>query len=130
VWAAEFQAAGSRARAADTLSSALRIADSLDAQSVMRDAAALARRANLTVSAEPVRRRADAKVHLTDREMQVLARVVRGETNRRIARALFISERTASVHVSNIIRKLGCKNRGEAAAIAHRLKLVPTMEET
>jgi DNA-binding CsgD family transcriptional regulator len=95
----------------------------------MQDARALALRANLAVPASAARRNSDLKVGLTNRETQVLARIVRGETNRRIARALFISERTASVHVSNIIRKLACKNRGEAAAIAHRLNLVPTMEE-
>ena len=43
---------------------------------------------------------------------------ITGATNRQIAGALFISEKTASVHVSNIIRKLGVSNRGEAAAAA------------
>jgi DNA-binding NarL/FixJ family response regulator len=47
-----------------------------------------------------------------------------GRTNRQIARALFISEKTASVHVSNIMSKLGAANRSEAAAIAHRLHLL------
>jgi DNA-binding NarL/FixJ family response regulator len=46
-----------------------------------------------------------------------------GRSNRQIARALFITEKTASVHVSNIMSKLGAANRSEAAAIAHRLRL-------
>ncbi|MDQ1533525.1 MAG: hypothetical protein QOF28_1286 [Actinomycetota bacterium] len=46
-----------------------------------------------------------------------------GRTNRQIAEALFISEKTASVHVSNILAKLGVTNRSEAAAVAHRVGL-------
>ena len=46
--------------------------------------------------------------------------VADGCTNRQIGKALFINEKTASVHVSNILTKLGVTNRGEAAAIAHR----------
>lgn len=57
---------------------------------------------------------------LTTREREVLALLVEGQTNRRIAEALFISESTASVHVSNIIGKLGVSNRVEAAAAAVR----------
>jgi DNA-binding CsgD family transcriptional regulator/tetratricopeptide (TPR) repeat protein len=61
---------------------------------------------------------------LTPREQEVLRHLVEGRTNRQIARALFISEKTASVHVSNIMSKLGAANRSEAAAIAHRLRLL------
>jgi DNA-binding NarL/FixJ family response regulator len=53
----------------------------------------------------------------------VLALLADGRTNRQIAEALFISVKTASVHVSNILAKLGVTNRGEAAAVAHRLRL-------
>jgi DNA-binding CsgD family transcriptional regulator/tetratricopeptide (TPR) repeat protein len=60
---------------------------------------------------------------LTRREREVLALVADGRTNRQIAEALFISDKTASVHVSNILAKLGVANRGEAAAVAHRLRL-------
>ena len=49
--------------------------------------------------------------------------VAEGRTNRQIADALFISAKTASVHVSNILAKLGVTNRGEAAAVARRLGL-------
>ena len=58
---------------------------------------------------------------LTPREAEVLTLLTRGYTNREIAAALVISVRTAGVHVSHILRKLGAPNRREAAAIAHRL---------
>jgi DNA-binding CsgD family transcriptional regulator len=61
---------------------------------------------------------------LTPREQEVLRHLLEGRTNRQIARALFISEKTASVHVSNIMGKLDAANRSEAAAIAHRLRLL------
>jgi DNA-binding CsgD family transcriptional regulator/tetratricopeptide (TPR) repeat protein len=57
---------------------------------------------------------------LTAREREVLVLLAEGQTNRRIAETLFISESTASVHVSNIIGKLGVSNRVEAAATAVR----------
>jgi DNA-binding NarL/FixJ family response regulator len=57
---------------------------------------------------------------LTPREAEVLALIARGCTNREIAATLVISVRTAGVHVSHILRKLGAPNRLEAAAIAHR----------
>jgi DNA-binding CsgD family transcriptional regulator/tetratricopeptide (TPR) repeat protein len=58
---------------------------------------------------------------LTSREVEVLALLARGYTNRQIAATLVISAKTASVHVSHILRKLGAPNRLEAAAIVHRL---------
>jgi DNA-binding NarL/FixJ family response regulator len=58
---------------------------------------------------------------LTDREIQVLDLLAEGRTNRQIPGELFISEKTASVHVSNILRKLDVKNRGEAAAARRSL---------
>jgi ATP/maltotriose-dependent transcriptional regulator MalT len=63
---------------------------------------------------------AAASYGLTDREREVLHRVAEGRTNRQIADDLFISPKTASVHVSNILAKLGVASRGEAAAFAHR----------
>ena len=62
-----------------------------------------------------------ARFGLTDREREVLALLAAGRSNPEIARALFISAKTASVHVSNIMAKLGVSRRVEAAAIAHRL---------
>jgi DNA-binding CsgD family transcriptional regulator len=60
---------------------------------------------------------------LTPREAEVLALVAAGHSNRQIAQALFISPKTAAVHVSNILAKLGVAGRVEAAAVAHRLGL-------
>jgi DNA-binding NarL/FixJ family response regulator len=60
---------------------------------------------------------------LTERELEVLSLVALGYTNRRIAEALFITEKTAGHHVSNVLGKLGAATRMEAAAIAHRLDL-------
>jgi Bacterial regulatory proteins, luxR family len=53
----------------------------------------------------------------------VLALVAAGRTNRQIGEALFITEKTALLHVSHILTKLGVAGRDEAAAIAHRLGL-------
>jgi DNA-binding CsgD family transcriptional regulator len=57
---------------------------------------------------------------LTDREREVLGLLARGMSNREIGAELFITPKTASVHVSNILGKLGAASRTEAAAIAHR----------
>ena len=54
---------------------------------------------------------------LTPRELQVLELVAEGLTNSEIGRRLFISPKTASVHVSAILAKVGAANRAEAAAI-------------
>ena len=57
---------------------------------------------------------------LTDREHEVLSLLARGMSNREIGTELFITPKTASVHVSNILGKLGAASRTEAAAIAYR----------
>jgi DNA-binding NarL/FixJ family response regulator len=62
---------------------------------------------------------------LTDREREVLELLAEGRSNPQIAAELFISPKTASVHVSNILAKLGVAGRVEAAGVAHRLGLVP-----
>ena len=61
------------------------------------------------------------RLGLTSREAEVLALVAAGKTNREIGAELFVSEKTASVHVSNILRKLGVSSRVDAAAIAQRV---------
>jgi DNA-binding CsgD family transcriptional regulator/tetratricopeptide (TPR) repeat protein len=61
---------------------------------------------------------------LTRREREVLQHITAGMTNRQIATTLFITERTASVHVSNILAKLEVRSRSEAAALATRHALV------
>ncbi|MQB00037.1 MAG: AAA family ATPase [Actinobacteria bacterium] len=65
----------------------------------------------------------DHPLGLTGREVEVLRLVAEGLTNPQIGRTLFISPKTASIHVSNILRKLGVSSRVEAAGIAHRLGL-------
>jgi DNA-binding NarL/FixJ family response regulator len=66
------------------------------------------------------RRQASPLEELTGREREVLELLAEGRSNPQIAAELFISPKTASVHVSNILGKLGVTGRGEAAAIAHR----------
>ena len=66
------------------------------------------------------RDRAYLTAALTDREREVLRLLARGMSNRKIGEELFISPKTASVHVSNIFAKLAVTNRTEAAVIAQR----------
>jgi DNA-binding NarL/FixJ family response regulator len=61
---------------------------------------------------------------LTAREQDVLRLLARGRSNRQIGEELFISGKTASVHVSNILAKLGASSRTEAVAIAYRQGLI------
>ena len=83
---------------------------------------ALARRARLRLPGT-ARVEAATDSRLTRREREVLVLVSEGRTNREIAKNLFISEKTASVHVSNILAKLGAANRAEAGAKARALGL-------
>jgi DNA-binding CsgD family transcriptional regulator len=64
------------------------------------------------------------RLGLTAREEEVLRLVADGRSNSQIAETLFISRKTASVHVSNILSKLGVSSRVEAAAVAHRQGIV------
>jgi DNA-binding NarL/FixJ family response regulator len=61
---------------------------------------------------------------LTARESEILALVAEGRSNGEIGKQLFISAKTVSVHVSNILGKLGAAGRTEAAAIARRRGLI------
>jgi len=63
-------------------------------------------------------------VKLSQREKQVLAFLLEGETNREIARQLRISGHTVKSHVTHIFNKLGVANRTQAAVVATRLRLV------
>jgi DNA-binding CsgD family transcriptional regulator/tetratricopeptide (TPR) repeat protein len=63
---------------------------------------------------------------LSRREVEVLALIAEGRTNREIGERLFISQKTVGVHVGNILSKLGASGRVEAAMVAIRLELVPT----
>jgi DNA-binding NarL/FixJ family response regulator len=115
--------AGRRDQAIRALATCENLARGLQARPLLDQAKDLARRARLsgrTVrSSEP-----DARFDLTDREMDVLAHLVTGDSNRQIARALFISDRTVAVHVSRILDKLGVRNRTEAATVGARLGLL------
>ncbi len=120
-----------RQKAAATLRIALENARRLGASPLAELVLATATRAQLdldgsskrTVAAKRVPERA-AALGLTPREVEVLSHLVEGATNRQISRTLSMSEKTASVHVSRILTKLGARNRGEAAAMTHRLRLL------
>ncbi|POX52368.1 hypothetical protein C3489_18125 [Streptomyces sp. Ru71] len=116
-----------RARATELLRLAHAVAEHLGARPLADSGALLARRARLPLTGPAQSRSAPADpaeaLGLTTRERDVLRLVSAGRTNRQIAEELFISPKTASVHVSNILAKLGVSGRGEAAAVAHRLGL-------
>ena len=111
-------------RAAAALQEAHPIASELGAAPLVAQIAAVSRRTRLSVEA-PTRVAIDQasieRLGLTAREAEVLALVAAGHTNRQIGEELFVSEKTASVHVSNILRKLGVTSRVDAAAVAQRL---------
>ncbi|WP_308425159.1 helix-turn-helix transcriptional regulator [Wenjunlia tyrosinilytica] len=119
--------AGDREGAQEPLSQAAQCAERLGAAHLRREIALLAERARILLgpreprAAEPPSQ--DGGLGLTRRESEVLRLVAAGRSNRQIAEELFISPKTASVHVSNILAKLGVGGRGEAAALAHRLGL-------
>jgi DNA-binding CsgD family transcriptional regulator len=118
---AEAQVAAGRPDAAGTARDCLKLAEDLGS-AVTHDVRALARRARLRIEPAPATPDAppDARFRLTDREREVLALVAEGHSNGRIATTLYISPKTASVHVSNILAKLGVTSRTEAATTAHR----------
>jgi DNA-binding CsgD family transcriptional regulator len=125
-------ARGSRAAAQAVAVEAHQIASDLGAAPLQREIERLARRSRLDLAPPAASGRAPAAAQvgraafrLTRREQDVLERLTVGRTNREIAADLFISEKTASVHVSNIKSKLGANGRAEIAAIAVRLGLVP-----
>jgi DNA-binding NarL/FixJ family response regulator len=65
----------------------------------------------------------DAAARLTEREREVLAEIARGRSNREIARALVLSEKTVKTHVSAILMKLDLQDRTQAALYAVRHNL-------
>ncbi|WP_033321027.1 helix-turn-helix transcriptional regulator [Streptomyces yerevanensis] len=122
-----------RDRATELLRLAGAVAGHLRARPLAESVALLAQRARLTLTRTPGTPERTAltptdpaeALGLTSRERDVLRLVAAGRSNRRIAEELFISPKTASVHVSNILAKLNVSGRGEAAALAHRLRLFP-----
>ena len=111
--------------AAGPLRAAHTAAASLGAAALRTQIEALARRARISLApAGPEPAPAPARPHgLTDREADVLRLLAAGCTNREIGQRLFMSPKTASVHVTSILRKLAVRDRVQAAAIAIRLGL-------
>jgi DNA-binding CsgD family transcriptional regulator len=111
--------AGRRDEAQHEWQQAIDVADRLGARPLLAALTALGRRGRL--SRDPGRPGGQVSVlgGLTAREDEVLRLLAAGRSNREIATELFIAPKTASVHVSNILAKLGAASRTEAAAIAH-----------
>jgi DNA-binding NarL/FixJ family response regulator len=132
--------AGSREPAEGALGEAAGIARTLGAAGLMTALEGLARRARMSVAeaavpveASPVRPATPSGAEaggshddlgLSKRELEVLGLVAAGRTNGQIAQELFISPKTASVHVTHILDKLGVSSRIEAAMIAARAGIV------
>jgi DNA-binding CsgD family transcriptional regulator len=130
-------AADDRAGASEPAAAALAAAEALGSQWLVREVRTLSERARLDVSPAPAGATvaagngngdgagaaAEDPFGLTPRERQVLALLAEGATNRQIGAALYMAEKTASVHVSRILAKLGVQGRTQAAAVAHRLHL-------
>jgi DNA-binding CsgD family transcriptional regulator/tetratricopeptide (TPR) repeat protein len=116
-------ATGDRDAAAPRIRRATGLAGQVGAAPLLQRIAQFARQARIDLPAGQ-RAAASARFGLTEREHEVLGLVAAGRGNRDIASELFISPKTASVHVSNILAKLGVSSRTEAAAMAHRLHLL------
>ena len=117
-----------RAGVEPVLRAAHRATVALGAGPLRREIELLARRGRLRLE-DPVATAAPAPATqlaafgLTRRETEVLELVAAGHTNRQIGQELFITPKTAGLHVSRILAKLGVTGRGQAAAVAHRLGL-------
>ncbi|TDD88955.1 LuxR family transcriptional regulator [Actinomadura rubrisoli] len=120
--AAALAESGDREAAAVEWRSATRIAERLGAAPLLGALRELGTRARLDTG-RPASAPSGPFAALTVREREVLKLVAQGQGNRDIAAALFISPKTASVHVSNILAKLNVTSRTQAAALAHRENL-------
>jgi DNA-binding CsgD family transcriptional regulator/tetratricopeptide (TPR) repeat protein len=114
-------------RSAKCLLYAWRISVDIGATHLQAKAEALAQRARINLGAESPRERRTSQVAgdlgLTSREVEVLGYLASGKTDGQIAEDLFISKKTASVHVSNLLRKLRVENRRDAAEIGRQYGL-------
>jgi len=116
---------GERTAAEAWLREAADQARALGAGPLLAEIQKLARGAGAALEEAPDQDVSDARrLGLTEREIEVLRLLVVGRSNREIATLLYISPKTASVHVSHILAKLGVANRVEATAAAYRLGLV------
>jgi len=134
-----FHAAYARLRAAEAavadnhhevaralLEAAATSARRLSARPLLGEIRWLARHAKLKLAGEDDATDNAGDLHrlgLTEREVEVLRHLADGRSNKQIGERLFISTKTVSAHVSNILAKLGVASRGEAAATAHRLRI-------
>jgi DNA-binding CsgD family transcriptional regulator/tetratricopeptide (TPR) repeat protein len=115
---------GAADRAASSLREAHAIASELNVLPLLAEIDAVSSRTRVSIEA-PTRvvleEGSVERLGLTPREAEVLTLVAAGRTNRQIGDELYVSDKTASVHVSNILRKLGVNSRVDAAAVAQRL---------
>jgi DNA-binding CsgD family transcriptional regulator/tetratricopeptide (TPR) repeat protein len=109
-----------RPEVADLLRDCLETAEQIGARPLAGRVRRLARAARVDLSPDRGQRAPGPLLDVTPRELDVLRLVAQGRTNRQIGELLFISEKTASVHVTNLLRKLGVASRVEAAALAVR----------
>ncbi len=65
------------------------------------------------------------KVHLTRREVEILALIIEGHPSKKVAEILFVSKRTVDFHLDNIYQKLEVRNRMQALQCARKLGLLP-----
>ena len=122
---------GQRAAGERAVAEALALATRIGAAPLRRQAEQFARQARLSVQPELSQESPEpdgsedrlAQYGLTAREVDVLLMLADGLSNPQIGKALFISPKTASVHVSNILSKLDVSGRVEAATLVHRLGL-------
>lgn len=118
-------AAAARALGAAAFASARAAGRTLTSEQILADAQDTAQ---LVSSALPAA--LDAHPALTPRELEVLTRLARRQTDREIAAALFISHRTVETHVSRILAKLGARARADAVAVALETGLLPSLPDS
>ncbi|WP_375425643.1 AAA family ATPase [uncultured Friedmanniella sp.] len=109
-WAMALRGTDDAGRAPSVAAAALETAQQLDAAPLVAELRPLVRPPSVEV--------------LTPREREVLVLVAQGLSNREIGEQLYVSTKTASVHVSNILAKLSAHSRTEAAAVARRRGLI------
>jgi DNA-binding CsgD family transcriptional regulator len=127
----EHRRPGSRAAADRALHAAQAAAIRLGARPLLEQVEQLGRLARIRLPSQNDRHErppieAGPGQRLTEREYQVLTLLTQGKTNREIGAALYMSAKTASVHVTHILEKLGVQTRVQAAAIAACRDLDPS----
>jgi DNA-binding NarL/FixJ family response regulator len=114
---------GGRSQAAAALNEAISLFARAPRSPIRALAEQVAHRARVRLTErhdDEAERRRQSRFGLTEREADVLRLLSEARTNREIGEALFISPKTASVHVSSIMRKLGVRRRADAARVARK----------